>query len=184
MRAGGKAAVALALFASTASCKPAAPSAWAQGGAYLEIPRARWVYGNLLVELDWDGKVRIGGEHALSLDRAGRVFTPGGAPIAILLPTGQLVGTADDPLGTVGAATAARAGEHAAWLQLFDTGEVARFRDGGGALPFGVWIGCAELRSRQACTLVTHVIALGHREVARDAPPVSIGIGVGAGMWH
>ena len=174
----------LSLAGGLVGCKPPPPNAWAQGGAYLEIPRARWVLGSLLVDMDWDGRVRVGGEHWLTVDRAGRAFTPGGTPIALLLPDGRLLGPGDDGLGIVGVATAARGQETTAWLQVSDSGEVVRFGERG-PRPFGVWMGCAELRARRACTLVTHLFALEHdRAEAGPAPavPVRFGVGIGVGL--
>jgi hypothetical protein len=149
------------------SCSPTPPAQWVQGGALLQIPRARWVYGDSTLDITPDGKIYIQGEHELTLDRAGRLIDLNADPVALLLPDGRVVGPDDKALGTVGAIHAALPGELHAWLSLTGTGEVIRYDDEGDRTPFGFWYGCnLSFQSQQACTLVTHLVAMRAREAA------------------
>jgi hypothetical protein len=171
------------LLCSAAGCAPPKPPrAWQQGGATLDIPRARWVRGELVVDLGSDGRVLVGGEHALSLDRAGRVFEPDGTPVALLEGDGRVRGPADVDLGQVGAVTAALPGHATAWLAVTATGEVVLFRPEGQRGSLGVWLGCNRSPySAQACVLVTHLLA--QRDLERqEPPPVLFGFGMAVGF--
>lgn len=170
----------LAFVLLAAGCAPRPPAQWAQGGAELEIPAARWVRGDATVELYPDGKLRINGEHEATLDRAGRLFDTDAQPIALLLPDGRLVGPDDAPLGFVGQATASLPDARTAWLAIQLTGEVVRFEDDGAPVSMGAWVGAcrATPRTMQVCTLITHVVATK----LRSGPRVGFSFGVGVGI--
>ncbi len=173
-----KRALSASLLALSACVAPP-PAHYAQGGAPLDLPRARWVRGDLTVDLLPDGRVLVNGEHELGLDRAGRVFTPEGDPLAVLELDGRVLGPGDQPLGHVGVVHATLPDRDVAWLSVTDDGEVLRYGEGGERRSWGAWMGCdATPRSRQACTLVTHLVGL--RVVAREAQAgVSVGVGFG-----
>jgi hypothetical protein len=167
-------------------CSANPPANWAKGGAPLDIPRARWVFGSTLVEVVQDGKVIVGGEHTLTIDRGGRVFDPDREPVALLEPDGKLIGPDDESMGVVGALHASRADEPHAWISVAPSGEVIIYDDEGERRVAGVWIGCnATPRTHQVCTLVSHLLALRMRANAERGggePSVGIGIGVGIGV--
>lgn len=169
--------------AAALGCEPPRPPAhWQQGGGVLALPRARWVQGDATVDLLPQGKVLVDGRHVLSLDAAGRVFEPDGSPVALLEPTGAVVGPDNEDLGTVGAVTAARPGQQVAWLALQPSGEVVLFGRRGRARPLGVWVGCGSApQGRQSCVLLSHLLA-GQLLERRAEPPVTFGVGVGVGV--
>ena len=164
-------------------CEPPKPPAhWQQGGAVLVLPRARWVRGDVTVDLFPQGQVLVDGDHVLSLDAAGRVFEPNGTPVALLEPDGAVVGRGNEDLGTVGAVTAARRGQQVAWLALQPSGEVVLFGRRGQTRPLGVWVGCGSApRVQQACVLLSHLLAEQLLERPAD-PPVTFGVGIGVGF--
>jgi hypothetical protein len=169
----------LASLAALAGCTVTPPAHWAQGGAVLDLPRARWIRDDVTVDLFPDGKVLVNGDHELTIDRAGRVFDTSAEPIALLEPDGRLVGTDERPLGQVGALHASLPDRATAWLTVTDSGQVIRYDDEGDRLAYGAWSGCeATPRTRQACTLVTHLY--GMRQLAREERGgVVIGVGMG-----
>lgn len=173
-----------ALSVASGACASAPPTGWAHGGSPLDLPRARWIVGEQVVDVASDGSVLYGGERVLRIDAAGRVSNDEGEPLALLLPDGRLVGEDDKDLGVVGAGRAARAGEETAWVGLAPTGEVFRYDEEGGMHPFGAWVGCAvSPRAMQVCTLVTHLLTdqLAARQAAYGSG-VGFGFGVGIGV--
>jgi len=140
------------------------------------------VRGERVVELGSDGQVLVGGEHELSIDRAGRVFEPDGTPVALLGADGRVVGPDDADLGQVGAVTAALPGRSTAWIALAPSGEVVTFGPEGERGAYGVWLGCNRSPySAQACVLVTHLLA--RRDVeSHEPPPVMFGFGMAVGF--
>ena len=143
------------------------------------LPRARWVNGDVAVDIHHDGKVLVNGAHALNIDRAGRVFDLENEPIAVLQTDGLLWGTGEEPMGWVGAGEAMLPGGTGPWLSLTPSGEVVRHDRGN--RPFGLWRGCESQSVIQACTLVTHLI--GQKLVERsNGPRMSVGVGVGVGF--
>ena len=172
------------VLVSAAACSATPPAHWAQGGAILDIPKARWVVGPTVVDVSPNGSVLVNGELELSVDRGGRVVDQDREPVALLEPDGKVVGPDAEPLGTVGAMHAARPGEDHAWLSLAPSGEVLIYDDEGERALAGVWIGCnVSPRAHQTCTLLTHLLAMKMKALAeRREPGVGIGIGVGVGI--
>lgn len=162
---------------------PMPPANWQKGGTALDIPRARWVRGDAVVEVARNGAVYVDGDHELTVDRAGRVYEPDGAPVALLQADGRLIGPDDEDLGVVGAARASLPGRDAvAWLGLYPTGELVVYGEEGQELALGVWLGCkGSPQVAQTCVLISHLMA---RELRRraQAPAVSFGVGVGVGF--
>jgi hypothetical protein len=182
------AAASLPLFA----CAATPPSKWAEGGARLDLPRARWALVDSAVDLTPDGNVFINSEHVLTIDRAGRVINQDKEPVALLLPDGRVMGPDDNPLGAVGSLHAALPDEQNAWLSVLPTGEVIRYLEDGERLNMGAWLGCnISPRAQQACTLVTHLLGMRIKEEqdrARAANEqyrggIAPGIGIGFGGW-
>jgi len=159
------------------ACEARPPVHWGQGGTRLDIPRARWTRSGHLIDIMNDGRVLTDGEHAFSLDVAGRVFDPAGEPIALLEDDGKLVGKDDAALGRIGVQNAALPGQEVAWLALSDRGEVVLFDGEGDTHPDGGWEGCGP--AVRACTLVTHLVALKESQREQSGPSVSVGIGFG-----
>ncbi|HHH11552.1 MAG TPA: hypothetical protein ENK23_05700 [Sorangium sp.] len=152
-------AVMLAGALLVCGCATVPPRGWRQGGAHLIIPRARWVYGAISIELTHRGLVTLAGAPWLTIDGAGRVSTPDGEPVALLLGDGMLRGPNDRRLGWVGAGESIKPGELKRWLVFQPSGEVLK-NDGTKLRPFGVWFGCNQRPDTlQACTLVTHLLA-------------------------
>lgn len=163
-------------------CSATPPPNWAQGGAAVEIPRARWARGDLTVDVMSDGRVLLNGEHELTIDRAGRVFDPEAEPIALLEPDGRVIGADEMHLGVVGSDHASLPGHATAWLSVLPTGEVVRYDEDGERYGFGVWTGCTEApRARQVCTLISHLLGMRTRAAERPSG-VTIGVGVGVGV--
>ena len=160
------------------SCQAHPPIHWAQGGSRLDIPRARWAHGDLVLDLMPDGRVLGNGEHLFTIDAAGRVFDRENDPIALLELDGQLVGKDDANLGRVGLRNASPPGVDYAWLTIDDAGTVVRFDPEGAPMPAGSWSGCGP--ALRTCTLATHVIAISQSRARRGR--VSVGMGMGVGM--
>ena len=138
--------------------------------------------GDAVIELAANGAVYVDGDHHLTVDRAGRVYEPDGAPVALLEATGRLVGPDEEDLGVVGAATASLPEQDTAWLGIYPSGEVTVYGDEGKRLALGVWLGCSDTaRTQQTCVLISHLLAQELRRRARD-PAVSFGVGIGVGF--
>jgi len=172
-----------ALAAALTGCAATLPPGWDHGGATLIIPRARWVVGEIAVELHHDGVVMLDGQHAFSIDRAGRVFEPDGTALALVDRDGQLVGIDDEPLGWVGAGQTMLPGDDAPWLTLMRSGELVRTDERGQRRPFGVWIGCTQYASTaQSCALVSHLVGRQLRRARQHARGPSLGVGLGVSV--
>lgn len=171
-------------IALLAACSATPPANWAQGGTQLDIPRARWVWGEVTVDVAPDGKVFLNGEHELNVDRGGRVFDIDGQAVALLEPDGTLVGPDDEPLGMVGALHASLPDESNAWLSVTESGEVIRYDDEGERSSFGVWLGCNRTpRAHQTCTLLSHLLGMRLRDSQRrQGGGFSMGVGIGVGI--
>lgn len=141
-------------------CARTAPANWARGGAPLEIPRARWIVATSVVDLFPDGRVLLNDNQELMVDRGGRMWDSNNDPVALLEPTGQVMGPGDKLLGTVGVLHASRDNEQNAWLSVLPTGEVVQYADDGTRTPLGAWVGCNQsYRSHQTCTYLSHILA-------------------------
>jgi hypothetical protein len=172
----------LLLATSAIGCSTLPPTGWETGGTQLTVPRARWINGNVLVDVDEEGRVLLNGKHVLNVDRAGRVYDAYNSPVALLKKDGYLLGTDDDGLGWVGGGEAIRPGEDHSWIVIGDDGLVLRVDDEGEQRPFGMWLGCGQAQTMQTCALVTHIIGMDLRERSgRSGPSVGIGIGVMVG---
>lgn len=166
-----------------AGCEPSAPPRWAEGGARLDVPAARWVAGDEVVTIRPDGRVFKNGSFEMAIDRAGRVYDEDNDPIAIVDSDGRVTGTNDTELGRVGTVSAAPPGYDTAWLAIAQNGEVTRFGPEGERSIYGSWIGCnGTPEAALACTLVTHLITLKYQGRERPEPGVSVGIGFGVGF--
>jgi hypothetical protein len=167
--------------AALAGCAPTPPPRWAQGGAVLAFPMARWerTDGDV-VEIRRDGHVLENGSLLFVVDRVGRVVDEDYEPLALLFPDGRLAGSDDRALGHVGVANAAPPDRHQAWLSVAPDGGVVYYDEDGERESGGRWTGCAGPAQR-TCTLVTHLVAV--RNYARRATPgVGVGIGIGIGF--
>ena len=177
-----RAVCALTLSALLVGCSTLPPTGWETGGTQLVVPRARWINGNILVDVDQDGRVMLNGKHLLNVDRAGRVYDAYNSPVALLQKDGYLIGTDDDGLGWVGAGEAIRPGEEHSWIVIGEDGLVLRINEDGDQHPFGMWLGCGHAQTMQTCALITHLIGMDLRErSSRSGPSVGIGIGVMVG---
>jgi hypothetical protein len=154
------AAQSLLLSAFGAACSTALPSKWAEGGARLELPRARWVLVDSAVDILPTGAVFVNSEHVFTVDRAGRVTDSDGQPVALLLPDGRVVGPGDEALGNVGTLNASLPDEPNAWISVMPTGEIVRYLDDGERMNFGAWLGCNAPQTHITCTLITHILGM------------------------
>jgi hypothetical protein len=173
--------VLLTLSFCLAACSTTPPVGWQAGGAPLVIPRARWVNGETLIDVDAEGVVLMGGRHVLTIDRAGRIYDDYNNPVALLQKDGFLLGTDDDPMGWVGGNEAILPGDEYSWLSMDQQGLLLRMDDEGEQRPFGQWMGCQQV-TQQTCMLVSHVVGqriMARRRSRRSGPSVGIGIGVG-----
>jgi hypothetical protein len=156
-------------------CHASPPPRWAEGGAKLIIPTARWHTDDATIEIRPNGDVLEDGKVVFMVDRVGRVVDDDHEPVALLLANGTLAGTDNQDLGHIGVANAAPPFRAYAWLSLRPDGTVVRFDAEGERTVDGVWEGCGPAAVR-TCTLVTHLFAL--RSYSRG-PTTSVGIGVG-----
>jgi hypothetical protein len=175
-------------FLGLAACSSTPPANWARGGAVIDIPRARYIKSDLMVDILPGGQVMLNGEHEFTIDRAGRVFDADSEPLALLEPSGNLVGPDQTPLGQVGSMHASHADESYAYLSVTPMGEVVRYDEDGERSNYGIWMGCnVSPRTNQACTLVTHLLSTRNRIPERAygggsvGPSIGIGVGVGFG---
>lgn len=171
-------AVVVLATASLVGCSSHPPARWAQGGAALVMGRAHWERGGEPVDVMPDGKVLVGGDHLYTLDAQGRVSEPDRDPVAMLYPSGHLVGTDEHALGFVGVASASLPGSSTAWVLLTPNEQVVVYDEEGLGRSGGVWQGCQGSMFR-TCTLVTHLV--GQRDLARR-PRMSVGLGIGIGI--
>lgn len=147
------------------ACAATPPAKWAEGGARLDLPRARWALVESAVDVMPNGSVFVNSEHVLTVDSAGRVTNPDKEPVALLMNDGRLLGPDDAPLGVVGSLHASLPDEKNAWISVMPTGEVIRYMDDGERLNFGAWLGCSfSPRAQQACTLVSHLLGMRIKE--------------------
>lgn len=175
------------------ACAATPPAKWAEGGARLDLPRARWALVEAAVDVLPDGTIWVNSEHILTIDTAGRVINPEKEPVAMLMPDGRLLGKDDEPLGAVGSLHASLPDEANAWISVLPTGEVIRYLDDGERINFGAWLGCSgSARSQQACTLVTHLLGMRIKEEqdrirasnsGYRGGMVPTGMGYGLGGW-
>jgi hypothetical protein len=172
----------VALLALATGCTPALPPRWAEGGAQLVLPQARWNRGGDNVEIKPNGYVYEDGDLAFVIDRVGRVVDEDFEPVAILLPDGMVAGTDSYYYGRVGVSNASPPDRQTAWLAVVPDGNVIFFDDDGERRSGGRWQGCAPPALR-TCTLVTHILTM-RDYVRRSESGVSVGIGVGVGVGY
>jgi hypothetical protein len=147
------------------ACAATPPSKWADGGAKLDLPRARWALVESAVDVLPNGSVFVNSEHVLTIDRAGRITNADKEPVALLMGDGRLLGPDDAPLGSVGSLHASLPDEQNAWISVMPTGEVIRYLEDGERLNFGAWLGCNHSpRAQLACTLVSHILGMRIKE--------------------
>jgi hypothetical protein len=169
------------VFALLCACAPKAPPRWAEGGAQLAIPQARWDRpDDDPIEIHPDGKVMEGGSLKFVLDRVGRVTDNDYEPFAVLQPDGHLAGTDGHPLGYVGVSNASPPDSEHAWLAVQPDGAVIYFDPDGERSAGGAWRGCAGPGQR-ACTLVTQIYAM-RNYMRRRQGGVTFGVGIGVGL--
>lgn len=166
---------ATALVGLVCACGGKSPPRWAEGGQRLALPRARWDRGGQVVDVLPDGKVLVDGEHAFTIDAAGRIYEPNNDPIAVLQTDGKLRGKDDADLGEVGMTSAAPKGSKYAWVMIAPDGGVTTFDEEGRQRASGGWAGCVG-PTVQTCTLVSHLLV--ERQAARSSGP-RFGIGIG-----
>lgn len=172
-------ALGAALSVSVASCAPAAPPRWAEGGARLVISPARWERpDDDTVQIEPDGRVLEGGHLRFVIDRVGRVTDDDYEAFAVLLPDGSVVGTDSRALGYVGVSNASPPGSERAWLSLQPDGGVIFYEPNGDHAQHGKWSGC-DGPGRRACTLVTQILIMRNY---RTGPNTGFGFGVGVGV--
>jgi hypothetical protein len=135
------------------------PPNWAQGGAPLDIPRARWTRLHTQIDIMPDGNVLADGEHVLfKIDRAGRLRSPNDTPIAVLESDGRLMGPGDELLGRIELRSAVPADRDLAWLSIGEHGEVRLVGSDGKIEVAGGWTGCET--AVRTCTLATHFVEI------------------------
>lgn len=176
MKRAGLALVVLVL----GGCAAHPPARWAQGGAPLVMERSRWERPGDTVDLLPDGRVLIDGDLQWTIDTAGRVYDSDNRSVALLEPSGALVGNDDRALGIVGTTNASPPSSEHAWLSILPGGRVERFEPDGERLPGGGWAGCQGPALR-TCVLVSHLVTLRDQQ-RRSRSGISFGVGVGVGV--
>jgi hypothetical protein len=161
-----------------ASCAPSPPPRWAEGGAKLLLPTARWQRDGDVIEIQPSGEVLEDGDVVFIIDRVGRVVDEDRDPVALLLPNGALAGTDASDLGRLGRSNASPPWGSYAWLAVQADGTVLRFDSDGERSTDGHWEGCTGSAQR-TCTLISHLFTL--RDHGRR-PTTSVGIGIGVGF--
>ena len=140
-------------------CSRSVPANWAHGGAALEIPRARWVVGTSVIDVFPDGRVLLNDNPQMTVDRGGRVWDTNNDAVALLEPTGTVMGPGDKLLGNVGVLHASLGQETNAWLSVLPSGEVVQYADDGTRSSLGVWVGCQQTyQSHQTCNFFRHLL--------------------------
>jgi hypothetical protein len=173
---------ALLLAAGALGCTAAPPPRWAEGGARLVLPQARWNRGGDNIEIKPNGYVYEDGDLVFVVDRVGRVVDEDFEPVAILLPDGTVVGPDHYAFGHVGISNASPPDRATAWLAVVPDGNVIVFEADGERRSGGKWQGCAPPALR-TCTFVTHLVSL-RDYVRRVESGVSVGVGVGIGVGY
>lgn len=159
-------------------CVPDPPARWAEGGAAVIIPEARFERGKAdPIFIHADGRVEQDGDLMFTIDRAGRVFDEDNEPVALINTDGSVSGPDDVYLGRVGMQNASPPWSGTAWLRVRSDGKVALYDADGEAQYGGRWYGC-EVPKTRVCTLVTHLLALDAARRRRDSD-VQVGIGIG-----
>lgn len=159
-------------------CVPDPPARWAEGGAPLVLPDARFERGRLdAIVVRADGRVEEDGDLLFTIDRAGRVFDEDNEPVALLNADGSVSGPDNVYFGRVGMHNASPPWSGTAWLRVRTDGKVALYDSDGEAQYGGLWTGC-EVPKTRVCTLVTHLLALDAARRHRDSD-VQVGIGIG-----
>lgn len=126
----------------------------------LDIPRARWVVATSVIDVFPDGRVLLNDNQQMTVDRGGRVWDTNNDPVALLEPTGLVIGPGDKRLGNVGVLHASRGDETNAWLSVLPSGEVMQYADDGTRTSLGVWVGCNQTySSHQTCTYLSSLLA-------------------------
>lgn len=175
----------LLLAVASVACQALPPAGWAEGGAALVIPDARWTHpeGDPLT-ISATGEVRRDGKLLFLIDAAGRVFEENNEPIALLSPDGHVVGTDEEVLGRVGFRNASPPWDSVAWLRVGADGTLMLFGQRGQPVYAGQWKGCAGHATR-TCTLVSHLLVLeAVKRYARDVAFQPRPFGVGVGLWY
>jgi hypothetical protein len=167
--------------ATVLGCAPTPPPRWAEGGAVMALPNARWDRGDgEVIEIRPDGQVLEGGSLLFVVDRVGRIVDDEYEPLAMLFPDGRLAGAEDRALGHVGISNAAPPDRHQAWLSVGPDGGVVYYDEDGERQNGGRWVGC-DGPAHRTCTLVTHLVAV-RSYARRSTPGVSVGLGIGIGF--
>jgi hypothetical protein len=178
----GSAWLLAAAAASLLGCAPRNPPRWAEGGAELTLPAARWDReSGDPVEIRPDGKVLVDGDLTFVIDRVGRVANDDYEPYAVLLPDGQLAGVDNMSLGRVGVNNASPPGAVEAWLSVGPDGRVTYFDADGERSAGGAWRGCSGPAQR-TCTLVAQLLAVASYRGPSSGVGIGVGVGVGVGF--
>ncbi len=177
-------AIAILVSSSTmlTACAASAPTGWTTGGQPLATPQARWVNGDILVDVGRDGRVLVNGGLLFTIDASGRVYDTSNQPVALLQRDGMVLGTGDTPMGWVGAGEAILPGDEHSWLVLQPDGLLVQ-SDGEGQRAFGQWLGCHHPAVVQTCTLVSHIVGRELKSKQGDgdgfglSPRMTLGVG-------
>jgi hypothetical protein len=174
--------------AFVSACRdPSPPPRWQEGGARLVLGDAKWFTEGGTIEVLARGYVLFSGRLVFVIDRVGRVVDADYAPVALLMPDGELIGTDSTDLGRIGLRNGAPPDQETAWFTIKEDGEVTFFDRSGERLDAGHWTGCDE-RMLRTCTLVSHLAFL--RAARRQRPmgpgygPGMMGPGMGIGVWR
>lgn len=163
------------------ACQPPPPTYWNEGGARLTIPRASLnQQGADPVEIYPDGRVVQDGEVLYVLDRVGRVTDEDLEALALLLGTGQLVGSGDEYWGRIGLRNATPPWSALSWLRVTPKGRMLLFDETGAPMFAGQWTGC-DGPGLRTCTLVSQLLTL---EKVRRRQVSEMSVGVGFAVWQ
>lgn len=167
--------------AAVFGCQPSPPASWDEGGSPLHLPQASLErHGDPAIQIHPDGRVTRDDEVLYFIDRAGRVTDEAYESLALLTPSGHLVGNEDIYWGRVGSRNASPPWSPVAWLRIAQSGALLLYDVSGEPFHQGQWTGC-EGPGLRACTLVSHLLTLS---AARRYEADRVHIGVGVGVWY
>lgn len=139
----------------------------------MAVRSAYWQHGAETIEIRPDGEIRNDDGVLFRIDRAGRVSSAEGDPVAVLLPDGRLLSEKDVVLGRISADSSYAPDQQTPSVRILPDGQVVVLSASSEWAPAGQWTYC-EGAMAWTCTLVTHIVVASDHDrrgpsAARDA---------------